>query len=105
MAKSDKNKIFPVEFTEEEMASFKNKVGIFFGLMSKVILQEQGFEVNYKINGEDISVIDKLSGLDLTERLNLAVREERYEDAAALKKIILNRPVEKNEAENNKADQ
>jgi hypothetical protein len=98
MAKQEKNKIIPQKFTEEERSLLKNTLGIVFGLMSKAILQEQGFEVNYKINGEDISFIDKLSGLDLTERLNLAVREERYEDAAVLKKMLLNRPAENNEA-------
>ena len=63
-------------------------VGLMAGIFSKSILESQGIVVDYKLNGENISDIEKLHELDISERIKLAVAEERYEDAANLKKIL-----------------
>lgn len=63
-------------------------VGLMAGIFSKSILESQGIVVDYKLNGENISDIEKLHELDISDRIKLAVSEERYEDAANLKKIL-----------------
>lgn len=63
-------------------------VGLMAGIFSKSILESQGIIVDYKLNGENISDIEKLHELDISDRIKLAVAEERYEDAANLKKIL-----------------
>jgi hypothetical protein len=73
---------------DERKKTYMRMLGLFTGLASKAMLQETGLIVDYKINGEDISEIEKLHELDISERLQLAVTEERYDDAANLKKII-----------------
>jgi len=63
-------------------------IGFCLGLLSKVLLESASFEVDYKINGEYINDIEKLHCLDITSRVELAIKEERYEDAAKLKKLL-----------------
>ena len=63
-------------------------IGLFAGIFSKAVLESQGIIVDYKLNGENISDIEKLHELDISDRIKLAVSEERYEDAANLKKIL-----------------
>lgn len=78
----------PREFTEEEIKDFARMGGFFLGLLSKTLLESTGCIVDYKINGELITDIEKLHGLDISEKIKLAVKEERYEDAANLKKLL-----------------
>jgi hypothetical protein len=78
----------PRKITEEEKQQAARFIGLIAGIFSKVMLQAGGCEVDFKINGENISDIEKLHGLDITERIKLAVKEERYEDAAKLKKLL-----------------
>lgn len=63
-------------------------IGFIAGVFSKAVLESQGIIVDYKLNGENISDIEKLHELDISDRIKLAVSEERYEDAANLKKIL-----------------
>lgn len=63
-------------------------IGLLAGIFSKALLESQGIIVDYKLNGENISDIEKLHALDISDRIKLAVAEERYEDAANLKKIL-----------------
>lgn len=72
---------------ENAKAGFR-AVGLIVGIFAKALLKMGDCEVDFKINGEEISAIEKLQGLDITERIQLAVKEERYEDAANLKKIL-----------------
>lgn len=75
--------------------------GFLLGIMSKVLLERSGLIVDYKINGENITDIEKLHELDISERIKLAVKEERYEDAMNLKKILDNMKNEPKKLENN----
>lgn len=68
-------------------ADLKRTFGWLLGMFSKSILESCGCEVNYKINGENISEIAKLEEIDIDGKLQLAVKEERYEDAAILKRL------------------
>lgn len=72
----------------ENSEAVMRAVGFAMGLFSKVILESTGCIVDYKINGELITDIEKLHGLDISEKLKLAIKEERYEDAAMLKKLL-----------------
>jgi len=63
-------------------------IGLIAGVFSKAILESQGIIVDYKLNGENISDIENLHELDISDRIKLAVAEERYEDAANLKNIL-----------------
>jgi hypothetical protein len=74
--------------TEQERHDFFKFVGLIAGLFSKFLLEGEGLVVNYKINGENINNIKKMTCMDISERLNLAVAEERYEDAARLKRLL-----------------
>lgn len=78
----------PRKKTEKETQETARFIGFIAGIFAKVMLERGGCGVNFKINGEDISHIEKLHGLDITERIKLAVKEERYEDAAKLKKLL-----------------
>lgn len=74
--------------TEEERKSAFRVFGLFLGLAAKVLLEKGDCEVNFKINGEDITDIEKLSGMDVQSKINLAIAEERYEDAAKLRDVM-----------------
>ncbi len=56
--------------------------GLLSGVFSKVLLEMGGCEVDYKINGENIEDIKELQAFDIKERMELAVKEMRFEDAA-----------------------
>jgi hypothetical protein len=73
---------------KEDRDLFIKMIGIGLGFVSKMILESYGFRCDYKINGEMIQDIQKLRELDISERIQLSIREERYEDAAVLKKIL-----------------
>lgn len=87
-----KNKNNLPELSDEEKKERAKQmlkiVGLMAGIFSKSILESQGIVVDYKLNGENISDIEKLHELDISDRIKLAVEEERYEDAANLKKIL-----------------
>jgi hypothetical protein len=63
-------------------------IGHAAGLFSKFLLESEGFNVDYKINGENIEDIEKFSVLTIQQKLELAIKEERYSDCVVLKKII-----------------
>jgi hypothetical protein len=63
-------------------------IGFFGAIFSKAFLEAGGCEVDFKINGEPLGDLEKLHALDISERIKLAVAEERYEDAAKLKKLL-----------------
>lgn len=96
MKKKDKkeieNKATPL--TEKQKEEVKIILGLVSGLFSKALLKAGGCEVDFKINGEDISDIKQLHRLDITQRIELAVKQERYEDAAKLKKLLETKPIE-----------
>ncbi len=84
--KKENNKL---ELTDKErQLQFQRILGLGLGLLSKALLEMSGMEVNYTINGEGIDYLKKLLPLDVQERIDLAVKEERYEDAAKLKKLL-----------------
>lgn len=74
--------------SEEEKQAVFRLIGLAAGLISKAFLEAGGCVVDYKINGESIMDIEKLAAIDITERIKLAIAEERYEDAANLKKLL-----------------
>lgn len=76
------------QLSEEQRQHMFRVFGLFAGIVSKALLEQGGCVVDYKINGENITDIEKLHELDITERLKLAVKEERFEDAMNLKKIL-----------------
>lgn len=79
------------QLTQEEKQQLFRMIGFVGALFSKELLKIGGCDVDFKINGEDVSDLEKLHKLDITERIKLAVQEERYEDAANLKKLIENK--------------
>jgi hypothetical protein len=74
--------------TKQERHDFFKFAGLIAGLFSKFLLEGEGFVINYTINGENISDIQNLEVMDISERIKLAVAEERYEDAARLKRLL-----------------
>lgn len=74
--------------TQEQKDSLVKVLGLAFSLVGKSILESKGFICDYKINGERIEDIEKLCQMDISDRIALAVTEERYEDAARLKKLL-----------------
>lgn len=88
----DPNKVSNIvlknERSEEQIQHMSRVFGLFTGIISKALLERGGCVVDYKINGEDIMEIEKLNQFDISERIALAVKEERYEDAMNLKKIL-----------------
>lgn len=85
--KEDNNPQYKPMTPEQREAMFRI-FGLGFALLGKALLKEGGCVVDFKINGEDISDIEKLHKLDITEKIELAIREERYEDAGKLKKLL-----------------
>lgn len=77
----------PEEEAERNKIAYR-MIGLFAGLFSKAFLEKGGCEVDFKINGEPIEYIEKLCEFDISERLKLALEQERYEDAAKFKKMI-----------------
>ncbi len=82
-----KNKPEKSELTPEQN-EFMKFAGYICGLFSKFILEASGYHCDYKINGERIEDIEKLSDITIAEKLQLAINEERYEDAAYLKRVL-----------------
>lgn len=80
------------QMTKQEKQEAARVIGFVAGIFSKALLQAGGCDVDFKINGEDISTLKKLEGMDISERIKLAVKEERYEDAAKLKKLLEHKP-------------
>mgnify|MGYP001581892575 CR=1 FL=1 len=91
--KQELEKVAP-KMTEEQRQQFNRTLGFLAAVFAKVLLKAGGCEVDFKINGEDINDIEKLHSLDITARIELAVKEERYEDAAKLKKLLETKPSE-----------
>lgn len=88
MEGKDKNKKNLPKLTEADAKNMLRVLGLVSGLFSKALLEAGGCDVDYRINGESIICIEKLCELDITERIKLAVKEERYLDAANLKKLL-----------------
>lgn len=76
------------QLTEAQKQTTLRFAGLILGIFSKALLMAGGCEVDFKINGEDISQLEKLHKMDISERIRLAIQEERYEDAAKLKKLL-----------------
>jgi hypothetical protein len=74
--------------SNEDGQAFLRTLGYLSGIFSKFLLESTGCVVDYKINGENINDIKKMNSIDIKERLKLAISEERYEDAAVLKKML-----------------
>jgi hypothetical protein len=74
--------------SNEQQQQTSRMIGLFAAIVSKAFLEHGGCEVDFKINGERIQDIEKLHALDISERIKLAVLEERYEDAAKLQKLL-----------------
>ncbi len=62
--------------------------GIIFSGIGKAILERQGNNIDYKINGIPLERVIKMNTLDVHQQLNLAIEEQRYEDAAILRDLI-----------------
>lgn len=75
-------------YNTEKRNEIIRAMGFFAGMLSKTMLEASGCVVDYKINGENIEDIEKLHGLEIQEKLNLAIKEQRYEDAAKLRDIL-----------------
>lgn len=73
--------------TSEQRKAFAIGMGLIAAMFSKVILESEGFIVDYKINGIPISEIKQLEALGIEEEIKLAIKEERFKDAAKLKII------------------
>lgn len=78
----------PKKRNELTANDIKSIFGISLGLLSKYILEDLGYNCNYLINGESIDNIEKLSVLNIQQKLELAIKEERYSDCVILKKLI-----------------
>jgi hypothetical protein len=63
-------------------------IGVAAGLFSKFLLESQGYIVDFKINGENIEDIEKFFVLTIQQKLELAIKEERFNDCIILKKIL-----------------
>lgn len=83
------------EITEEQKQQFARVLGFVAAVVGKALLKAGGCEVDFKINGEEISTIEKLNKLDITAKIELAVKEERYLDAAKLKKLLDSKQISK----------
>jgi len=90
----------PKPLTEDQKKMNARIIGLFAGIMSKALLQYGGCEVDYKINGEDIDNLQKLQELEIRKRIELAVKEERYEDAAKLKRLLEKQRIDEEKIEN-----
>lgn len=90
MAKKNNKRNRPItgHMTDEQRQNFLRVCGFIASSFGAYMLKEGGCHVDFKINGEDIEDIEKLHNLNITERIALAVKEERYEDAAKLKKLL-----------------
>lgn len=76
--------------SEEERKMMAMSMGLITGLISKFIMEDQGYDVDYKINGIPIDDVDKFNKLGLKEQLSLALKEERFEDCIILRDKIKN---------------
>tara|TARA_R110000868_G_scaffold150976_2_gene374536 strand:- start:8457 stop:8723 length:267 start_codon:yes stop_codon:yes gene_type:complete len=83
-----KNRI--LNLTPEEIEKIKLGFGHLLGIVSKDILECAGFSCTYLIDGKPIEEIEILTGKQLDDLLKKAVLEERYEDAAKIKKLMDN---------------
>jgi len=77
-----------IKMSAEDRQKFIRAIGLAFSLIGQALLKSQGIETNFKINGEDIEDIEKLMAMDISDRIALAVKEERYEDAFKLKQLL-----------------
>jgi hypothetical protein len=76
------------KMTEEKKQNAKIIFGLISSAFGKMLLESNGFTCDYRINGERIEDIHRLDAPSLKERIQLAVKDERYEDAARLKKLL-----------------
>ena len=76
------------EFTAEEIKQTAANLGAVLAVMGMFLLVFTGNDVKLTINGEDVTHLKKQRKAGLKKRLQLAIAEERYEDAAKLKKLI-----------------
>lgn len=74
--------------SEEDQKRIVTFIGYATGMFSKFLLEFNGYHVDYKINGEKIEDIKNMQPLDIQQKIQLAISEERYEDAAKLRDIV-----------------
>lgn len=75
-------------FSEEDNNNFKSVIGLFALGVVSVWIKEMLEKIDYKINSESLSDLIKLDTKELNERLDFALKEKRYEDAAKFLKIL-----------------
>ncbi|MEK6882773.1 MAG: hypothetical protein AABY22_24330 [Nanoarchaeota archaeon] len=85
---NNKDKKPYVPLTKEQQEAGFRMLGFFASLFGKVMLEAGGCVVDFKINGENITDIEKLQGMEISAKLKLAIEEERYEDAVKLRDIL-----------------
>src|SRR5690349_15207452 len=67
---------------------FIKMIGLFSAHFGEAILKRSGYETDFKINGIPMDRFIKINALDIKEQLELAIREERFEDAVLLRDRI-----------------
>lgn len=76
---------------EKRKRSFWNGVAYYSALLSKTIFTRQGYEVDYRVNGEGVRDFRRIAMHDLEQRMRLAVHEQRFLDAARFRDAIAER--------------
>jgi hypothetical protein len=81
-------KFTPIDSESEEFKSAMKGMGLSLAQLSKTILEANDVRVNYSINGQSVDEITNLKEHSIAEKIEIALSEERYEDAAELNKIL-----------------
>ena len=63
-------------------------IGLTASVIGRRILENQGHEVDFKINGFTLDQVIQMDALNLKEQLNLAIQDQRFEHAAILRDKI-----------------
>ena len=78
----------PLDSQSEEFKAAMKSIGLNLGQLSKTILETNDVKVDYSINGQSVDEVTNLNELSISDKIQLALAEERYEDAAELNKIL-----------------
>jgi hypothetical protein len=78
------------KFLDNELKNEKKMIALNLANASKLLLSSIGFELTFKVNGSELNSIDEIHNLQLTELLEKAIKEERYEDAQKIKDVLEN---------------
>lgn len=77
-----------LKWKQIRMKKIMKLFALFASKLGESILKEQGYNVDYKINGIPLAKIIKMNAIDLKQQLELALDEQRYEDACLLRDRI-----------------